>query len=474
MKRRLTLLMIAVFVPVLLSVAYAMSEKSFSLSMEREQQRAQMTESFIAADVKKALDGLNYSALTEAARQYRKAYAAQGIELIFAYNGLPIGGAELPDGRYSELLNGSRCAMLDTLNAPQRYAIAEPITAKTTLLMLRDVSDLYALRDELRHTYALYAVLGAALVALLSYLIAWRFVRPVRSLTRATRRLDDTAADLPLARKDELGALARSFAQMQEAVRARENSLREEAANRQALLDALAHELRTPLCALLGDVRLLELDTFPPEKRAALLDEMAHEIKRLADMDAQLMKLTRLSHEPIERKPVAVLALLSQTANRLRAQADGVAIVVSGDGSTIDGGTSNGGTVDGDAELLSLLCDNLTVNALRASHAGQTVTLTALPDGFSVHDDGAGMTQEQLAHIFEPFYKADKARARKAGGAGLGLSLCKRIAELHGGSVAYVTAPSEGTTATFTTSLQPVADSVTSNAVSCVQEVDHP
>ncbi len=468
MKKRLTLLMIVVFVPVLLGIAYAMSEKSFALSMEREQQRAQMTESFIAADVKKALEGLNYSALMDAARQYRSAYGAQGIELIFAYNGLPMGGAEFPNAHYSELLSGARCAMLDTLNVPQRYVVAEPITAKTTLLMLRDVSDLYTLRYELRRTYVLYALLGAALVAILSYLIAWRFVRPVQSLTRATQCLADATHKgdnaLPLARHDELGTLARSFAQMQDAVHARENSLREEAVNRQTMLDALAHELRTPLCALLGDVRLLELDSFPPQKRAALLDEMAHKIKRLADMDAQLMKLTQLNHEPIEYKSVAVLDLLWQTANRLKGQANGVALQVSGDSCTISG----------DAELLSLLCDNLTVNALRASQTGQTVTLTALPDGFSIRDDGAGMTQEQLSHIFEPFYKADKARTRKAGGAGLGLSLCKRIAELHGGSLAYRTSPNEGTTATFTTSLQPVADSVTSSAVSCVQEVENP
>ncbi|MEG0902364.1 MAG: hypothetical protein RSG96_09595, partial [Clostridia bacterium] len=95
MKRRLTLAMIAVFVPMLLLLAYGMSERSFALCMEREQQRTQMTEGLIAAEVRGALTGLDYSGIVEVARQYRTAYAAQGVELMLLYGDKPLSGAEL-------------------------------------------------------------------------------------------------------------------------------------------------------------------------------------------------------------------------------------------------------------------------------------------------------------------------------------------------------------------------------------------
>lgn len=461
MRKRLTLWMIAVFVPLLLLLAFALTEWSFSLSMQREQARAQMTEGLIARQVQQTIAELDYTALNEAARQYRGFYAAQGVELLFLYNDVPIGGAELPSEDYQALLTGGRCAMVDGT----RYAIAEPLTERVTLLTLRDMSDLYTLREQMRRVCLLAALIGTAVVALVSWLLATGFVRPLARLSKAATALGKgelSFAELPTCRKDEIGTLAQSFLQMQAAIAQREQSLRQEAESRQALLDALAHEMRTPLCALLGNARLMQNETLPISRKNAIAEQMAKEIKRLSDMDTQLMKLTQLRHEPIEQKPLSILAILQDSAERLKEQANGINLVVVGDDATIMG----------DEALLSLLCDNLAVNALRASQVGQTVTLQALPTGFCVRDAGAGMTEEQLAHACEPFYKADKARTRKAGGAGLGLSLCHRIAELHEGRLVLQSQVGVGTAAIFTTSLQPVADFVTQQAVSFGQEVE--
>ncbi len=466
MKRRLMMWMIAVFIPLLLLLSYLMSERSFVLSMEREQARAQVNETLISAQIRQNVGKLGYNQLVQAARQYRSAYAEQGVELIFCYNRMPVGGAALPNRLYENMLSGVRCALLDTLSQPERYAIATPITEQVTLIVLQDVSSLYDLRTELRQTFAIVALAGAAVIALASWLVASGFTRPLRRLTEAVQALaahEQQKNLLPLRRKDELGALARSFEQMKKAVEQRENALAQEAAARQAMLDALAHEMRTPLCALLGNARLMQAD-LPDGERRAIAEEMAHEIRRLSEMDEQLMKLMALRSEPLDMAKVEVLPLLSETANRLKGQSNGVTLIVAGENSTITG----------DGALLSLLADNLTVNALRASATGQTVTLTALADGFCISDNGIGMTQEQLAHIFEPFYKADKARTRRHGGAGLGLTLCRQIAKLHGGKLLVDTEPGKGTSMTFTTSLQAIADSVTPHAVSYHQEVSHP
>ena len=117
--------------------------------------------------------------------------------------------------------------------------------------------------------------------------------------------------------------------------------------------------------------------------------------------------------------------------------------------------------ITGDRELLSLLADNLAANAIHASSTGMMVILRAEPNGFTVQDQGIGMSEETLRHACEPFWKADKARTRRQGGAGLGLALCRQIAELHGGSLTFSSLPGQGTAVTFTTPLHPDDDSVT-------------
>ena len=209
--------------------------------------------------------------------------------------------------------------------------------------------------------------------------------------------------------------------------------------------------MRTPLTSLLGNVRLMQ-NNLPEQERMRIADSMAREIHRLSDMDQQLMKLTSLRHEELETEPVSVCDIINDTAARLRELAKDIIIEVRGQDSVIQG----------DRELLSLLCDNLAANAIHVSAPGMTVILSAEPCGFSVRDQGPGMTEDALRHACEPFWKADKARTRQHGGAGLGLSLCRRIAELHHGSLSFDSSPGKGTRVTFTCSLQIVDDSDTS------------
>ncbi|HNW87687.1 MAG TPA: HAMP domain-containing sensor histidine kinase [Candidatus Limiplasma sp.] len=464
MKKRLTAWMIVLFVPLLAGVFLLFLQQSFSQTLQREQERAQMTEGMIYLQVHDMFDDLTYAQGVEVARSYRNLYATQGVELIFLYNGQPVAGAVLPGDYYQTLLIGSRAALLDTQGAPQRYAIADPLRDNWTLLTLRDVSDLYILRDHLRNT-ALWFVLGAGLLAaLLSYRLASWFTAPIKRLTKAVhamQRGDFMPALLPKASRDEVGTLSLAFLEMHTVVLEREHYLEQESQNRQRLLDALAHEMRTPLCALLGNTRLLQNPAVAGAVRHQLAEEMARDIKRLSDMDTQLMKLTELAHEQPHFSPVAVLPLLRDTVQRVEHQAHGVTLAVAGQESV----------VPGDGELLSMLADNLTLNAVRASKPGDTVTLQSLQNGFTIMDSGIGMTAEQLAHAQEPFYKADPARTRKAGGVGLGLTLCRQIAALHRGTLTIISAPGVGTTVTFTTTLQPDADLATTQDVSFTQEV---
>ncbi len=459
MRKRLTVWMTALFAVLLAAALLLFLGQSFSQTMERERQRTQMTEGLIYLQMKEVFAGITYAQGVEAARGFRNLYAQQGVELIFLYNGQPVAGAALPGPAYKDLLTGGRAALLDTRSVPQRYAIADPLNERWTMITLRDVSDLYQLKAALGRT-ALWIALGAvAATALLSLALASRFTAPVKKLTaavRAMRRGTFTPELLPKRSKDETGTLSQAFVEMQEAVSDRERFLEREAQGRQRLLDGLAHEMRTPLCTLLGNARLLQNPVLSMELRHRLLEEMAAEIKRLSDLDSQLLKLTELPHEQPVFLPVNVPALLHETAARAGHQTQEVALCVEGPDAVILG----------DRALLTLLADNLALNAVRASAPGQTVFLRSLPNGFAVEDKGIGMTAEQVSRAQEPFYKADPARTRKAGGVGLGLSLCGQIARLHQGGLRIVSAPGEGTTVTFTTPLQPDADLETPQAVS--------
>ena len=453
MKKKLTILILVITVPVLFFMAWFISERSFSLSMEREKQRVQMTESIVSRVIQKTMMQAEYINAVAYAQQYHDYYLAQEIELIFCWNSQPIAGAHLPDSKYTGLLQGQRSALLDTENHPEKYAVAEPVNSHLTMILLRDISDLYLLRNNYQSLAFGCAGIASVLLCILAMIFAGILTHPIRNLTHAAQALAKHTGQeipLPVARRDEIGALAQAFSDMQEAIQTRENKLRDESNSRQALLDALAHEMRTPLTSLLGNARLLQGE-LPTEERKRIADSMAREIYRLSDMDQQLMKLTTLKHENIESESVSVLSILNDTAERLNQQADGITIEVTGQDSILYG----------DRELLSLLSDNLTANAIHASEPGMKILLIAESHGFSVQDQGIGMTEETIQRACEPFWKADKARTRSQGGAGLGLSLCQQIAELHQGTLSFDSSPGVGTKVIFTTSIQPVDDSVT-------------
>ena len=104
--------------------------------------------------------------------------------------------------------------------------------------------------------------------------------------------------------------------------------------------------------------------------------------------------------------------------------------------------------INGNSDLLSLLFYNLTENAIKACKSNGTVRLSCKTNRACVEDNGKGITEEQLLHITEPFYRTDNARSRADGGAGLGLALCKRICDSHNARMSLDSKPNEGTQVT--------------------------
>lgn len=418
MRKRIALCMVALVLTLLGPGMALVVSRSFALTMERERARALGEEAAIARALTLETAEENVGRSTASTLQTR--YGSNELTIYLLQNGETITGEALPTvQKLPELLNTeTRATLLDGVS--ERLLIAHALDGEITLLTALDVSPVYALRRELLRGAAALGLSSLALAGALAIWISGVLTRPLSQLTDAAAKLadGDYAAPLPAAKNDEMNALIRAFSRMSAAIDERETALRTQAEERQALIDALAHEMRTPLTAILGGARLLQQSRLSGSQQSELLDTMAREASRLSTMDERLLLLTRLDHEapafaPFDSQAMAREAL--SVFDGVRLEGDDAVFV-------------------GERELTILLLRNLVVNAQRAG-GKEAVRVTLHPDGFDVTDYGCGMTKEQIARAFEPFYKADKARTRRAGGAGLGLPLCRKIARLHHGEL---------------------------------------
>ena len=418
MRKRIALCMVALVLTLLGPGMALVVSRSFALTMERERARALGEEAAIARALTLETAEGNVGRSTASTLQTR--YGSNELTIYLLQNGETITGEALPTvQKLPELLNTeTRATLLDGVS--ERLLIAHALAGEITLLTALDVSPVYALRRELLRGAAALGLIGLALAGALAIWISGVLTRPLSQLADAAAKLadGDYAAPLPAAKNDEMNALIRAFSRMSAAIDERETALRTQAEERQALIDALAHEMRTPLTAILGGARLLQQSRLSGSQQSELLDTMAREASRLSTMDERLLLLTRLDHEapafaPFDSQAMAREAL--SVFDGVRLEGDDTVFV-------------------GERELTILLLRNLVVNAQRAG-GKEAVRVTLHPDGFDVTDYGCGMTKEQIARAFEPFYKADKARTRSAGGAGLGLPLCRKIARLHHGEL---------------------------------------
>lgn len=217
------------------------------------------------------------------------------------------------------------------------------------------------------------------------------------------------------------------------------------AQQKQQMLDNLAHEMRTPLTSIHGYAEYAYGAQLEPAERMKAMSNIMSESMRLKSISEKLLDSAFIRENGIEKKRLQGDKLLEKTALRFlpKASENGVKITC----------LPCGLTFVGDEVLMELLLSNLTENAIRACRGkGEVLLFGRKEEGeisLCVKDNGVGMTEEQIAHITEPFYRTDKSRSRREGGTGLGLALCKRIADAHGGVLEFDSNAGSGTTASI-------------------------
>ncbi|MCC3371515.1 cell wall metabolism sensor histidine kinase WalK [Cohnella sp. REN36] len=277
------------------------------------------------------------------------------------------------------------------------------------------------------------AAIALALVALLAaFGISRWLTAPLRRLLPAIDRLGngELGIAVPVTTTDEYGKVATAFNEMSA-------QLREAEAVRRHLVADVAHELRTPLAILQGKLDLAQQNgkPVPPETLLPLQDELLR-LTRLVD-DLQQLSLAEAKKLPLERQPTDVRALLQRILDHVSDDAANKRIEMNLESRT------DRATIHADPHRLTQVFLNLIVNAIRYTPPGGAVRVdveedkVADRDGLqvTVTDNGPGIAPEHLPHLFDRFYRADGARTRHDGGAGLGLAIAKAFVLAHGGAI---------------------------------------
>jgi len=292
----------------------------------------------------------------------------------------------------------------------------------------------------------LLTAVAAGLIAILLILgLSRRILAPVEALTAAVRRME--AGDLSQRvetrhfSQDEIGDLARAFNRMADGL-ARLEELR-----RQLVTD-VAHELRTPLSNIRGYLEAIQDGVVEPDRRViASLYEEAILLNCLVD-DLQELSLAEAGQLRLERRPVALADVVDRAVEAARPRAAAKGIVLRVDL------PEDLPLVDVDPQRVGQVLCNLLNNGLTHTGPDGEITVATHDSGLwvevSVQDTGVGIAPEDLPHVFERFYRADKSRSRATGGAGLGLAIVKQLVEAHGGRVEVESKAGRGTRFTLT------------------------
>lgn len=292
-----------------------------------------------------------------------------------------------------------------------------------TMVIAQSLETQQAVLRRLGIVMFLFGTAGVIAAGMAGWAVAQGGLRPVRRLTAAVEDIARTEdlRPIPVEGDDEVARLATAFNQMLAALAASRER------QRQLVADA-GHELRTPLTSLRTNLDLLtQVDSggsaLPPGAREELLDDVRAQIEELTTLIGDLVELAR--DEPLTHvvEAVDLAELVDRAVVRVRRRAPSVQLDVE----------TEPWFVVGESTSLERAVTNLLDNAAKWSPSGGTVTVRLRQGTLTVDDEGPGIAEQDLPHIFDRFYRSQESRSMP--GSGLGLAIVRQVADRHAGSV---------------------------------------
>ncbi len=302
------------------------------------------------------------------------------------------------------------------------------------ILLFSQPPDKNPLEDEFIRRLSQSIYLSAAGTILLAFILgavlSRTISRPIRELTKATHDMagGNFGQQVPVRSRDEIGELAKSFNKMNDDL-ARSFNLRKQ------MTADIAHELRTPLSLIIGHAEGVHDGVLPASKENfEIIREEAERLESLVN-DLRTLSLADAGELAADFQPVDVNKLLGdiQAHYLVPFNQKKITLALEPDSATLQANL--------DPSRFAQVVANILDNALRYTPEGGQVKITTMQNNgqieIAIQDSGNGVNDEEAAHLFDRFYRADPSRARdnEAGGSGLGLAIAKSIVEMHGGKI---------------------------------------
>ncbi len=307
--------------------------------------------------------------------------------------------------------------------------------AELTLCASYDLSGAYLIRESHQNMfliiYAVVVLLGAMMAGVLSFVLT----RRLKNLTTTVRKISsgELSRRSAIRTEDEFGQLSRDFDAMADKLQENIQQLELDVQRKEEFMGAFAHELKTPMTSIIGYADLLRQNSLSESDKMIAANYIFSEGKRLEKLSFKLLDLLLMEKDRLSMKELNLHTYLKETIHvlspmvkekkvRLAWKSESVKVIL-------------------EPDLVKSLLNNLVDNAVKAMNDGGAVLIKgrAIEGGveLQVIDNGCGMEEEELSRITEAFYRVDKSRSRAQGGAGLGLSLCKKIVDLHHGNMTF-------------------------------------
>lgn len=445
--------------------AILLLSNNHSLLVQREQQRAASEHEYLSAMIK---DNTLYERLRQGKVRLTDQEVTAAIRSIFEMDskkqaagfslyldnsrvlsstGLPAEAEKAAiDGLTAS--NGGYFLQIIKTEAGERMLVSSAVKLEGKgyiLLTSSDVSEIFTLRGEQIAYVQQMSVVCALVAAGVLLLVVLRLMLPLRRINLGTKEIAQGRYEKRLKVKghDEIAELAANMNLMAQAVQDNVESLEKVAEDRRRFIANLAHEMKTPLTSILGFADLLRVRrTVSESERRDYAGVIVEETRRLRALSGKLMELITVGSTELDWEYVELSELMSEVEASLIP-------IFKNNGMTLKVHVENV-VVSADKELLKSLIYNLVDNAVKASKNGEEVVIAGRREDdeycLAVRDYGIGIAKEELDKITEPFYMVDKSRSRKSGGAGLGLSLCAKIVEIHKAQLMIESEPRKGTT----------------------------
>lgn len=308
---------------------------------------------------------------------------------------------------------------------------------------LKDISDIYREREDYYDWYAMIMMILTIVVTILVFLVTHFLTRSIGELSQKTRRFTSGDYEVRASEKggDEIAELACDFNDMADTISDKMEELTLQAKKQEDFTASFAHELKTPLTSIIGYADMIRSMGCTEEETMEAANYIFQQGKRLESLSFKLLELIVADKQEYQFRSLSVQKLLEEAIQLTEVKREEKQIQLSV--------FLEPGQIMGEKDLLLSALTNLLDNARKAVKENGKIRIQGrnLPDEYllSISDNGCGMEQEEVTRITEAFYMVDKSRARKEGGAGLGMTLCSRILSLHNARWKIFSIPGKGT-----------------------------